>query len=131
MFSVWKIKTVHIKTLFCIGNTLSKRDWFKLLKTTVWTEVFYSVWPSGYSLSIGDQRILWLLRWILQLTFGGQWLFLFRCGASYKIFSCVVTSFYCSTATGILNENPVTLDNSKKLKPSLPIFHFPNLYFPF
>ena len=36
-------------------------------------------------LGIRDWRTLHLLHWILQLTFSSLWLFLFRCGVSFKI----------------------------------------------
>ena len=54
-------------------------------------------WNAGCSWGIGDQRILSLLHRILQLMFGVLWLFLFRCGASFKIFHCDITpSFSCN-----------------------------------
>ena len=60
---------------------------------------------TGYSLGIRDRIILWLLWWILRLTFGRPRLFLFRRGASFKIFSFDVTSFsyYWNS---LVNENP-------------------------
>ena len=47
-------------------------------------------------LSLGDRRILHLLGLILRLTFSIVYdLFLFRCVAFFKIFSCNVTPFSC------------------------------------
>ena len=53
---------------------------------------------------IRHRGILPLLRRILRKTFSSLWLlfFLFKCGASFEIFSCNVTP----PATKILNENP-------------------------
>ena len=50
---------------------------------------------TGCSLGIGDRGILRLLCWILWLMFHSLQLFLLRCGASFKIFSCNVTPFSC------------------------------------
>ena len=44
--------------------------------------------PCLCSLGIGGWRILWQ-------TFGSLWLFIFRQGATFKIFSCNITPFSC------------------------------------
>ena len=81
-------------------------------------------WNAGCSWGIGDQRILSLLHRILQLMFGGLWLFFYLDVEPLSNYS-TVTLHLVSPATRILNENPGN-GNATAAFDNLGAYHFIN-----